>query len=400
MQNTDFEYEDSLMKLIEKTRNLDKEAKLDAKRLGGNAVNLLFQYKGELPKSDWSNLVLDGANLAESDLSGKNFSNTSLVSANLDNVNFENSDFSYCNLTNVRIEETTPIQAVSVSPDENLYALYNDGIIREWIYQRARSPRAVSFTENKNEKAVKIFAYPENALTVIDDNQLIFYDKIDKKLKQKASFEITPNRKLLKVSQNFLLLVEENLDMDILKLFDLESQKVIIQIEIPKDSLCSHLDKDGFIIYNEKCGLQIIDITRKQKPTIDLQIQSKEKITCLTTYPCKEPLKEYRLGIGLNNGSVQVWKIKLPKFEPELLLTHKSHKETVKDIIFIDEERIISGGFDRILQLLTFNSVGEFKYDPKEFKIRLRCKGMKIEGVEREQERKLLEEFISKASVD
>jgi hypothetical protein len=31
---------------------------MDLKHLGGNAVNLLYQYKGMLPVFDWRNLIL------------------------------------------------------------------------------------------------------------------------------------------------------------------------------------------------------------------------------------------------------------------------------------------------------------------------------------------------------
>jgi FixJ family two-component response regulator len=397
MKNTDFEYEVTLMALIEKTRGLNENALLDARRLGGNAVNLLYQYKGELPNSDWSKLVLDGAKLAEADLSGKNFSHTSLVSANLDNVNFENSDFSFSNLTNIRFEETAPVQAIAVSPSEELFALYNDGVIREWNFQGMPTP-AVSFAENKNEKAIKFFAYPASGFTVIEDDRLTFLDRVDDKLQQRATFEIDPNQKLLKVSQQYLLLLKEKSSKeDILKLFDLESEKEVSFFEVPKYSLCEYLDRDGFVIYNEKKGLQILDMTDKRKSIIDIKIELEEKITCITTCHCKESLKEFLLGVGHKNGVVQVWKIKLPKFEPSFLFKHKSHEGVVKDISFIDEERIISGGIDSKLKLLTFDLEAGKKYDPKVFKIKLRCKGMKIEGVEREHERKLLEGFISKA---
>jgi len=64
--------------------------------LGCNAVNILYQYKNELPGINWTNLVLDGANLANANFSGKNFSNTHLKFANLDNVKFR-SNIAYAN---------------------------------------------------------------------------------------------------------------------------------------------------------------------------------------------------------------------------------------------------------------------------------------------------------------
>jgi hypothetical protein len=69
----------------------------------------------------------------------------------------------------------------------------------------------------------------------------------------------------------------------------------------------------------------------------------------------------------------------------------------VKDICFIDECRIVSGGLDKTIKLLTFNTDGQPVGDPKEFKMTLQCQGMKVDGVIRDKERKRLQELIDKA---
>lgn len=71
MKHGDFDYESNLLRLIRKTRNVKKIDKIKLGYLGGNAVNLLYQYKGKLPGNDWKNLALDGAILPGADLSEK-----------------------------------------------------------------------------------------------------------------------------------------------------------------------------------------------------------------------------------------------------------------------------------------------------------------------------------------
>jgi hypothetical protein len=78
-------------------------------------------------------------------------------------------------------------------------------------------------------------------------------------------------------------------------------------------------------------------------------------------------------------------------------LLHQQGKP-VKDICFIDECCIVSGGLDKTIKLLTFTPAGEPVDEPKEFKMTLQCQGMNIEGVIRDQERKRLQELIDKVA--
>ena len=77
---------------------------------------------------------------------------------------------------------------------------------------------------------------------------------------------------------------------------------------------------------------------------------------------------------------------------------HKD-KQPVKDISFMDESRIVSGGLDKTIKLHTFNQAGKIVGSPREFKMTLQCRGMKIDGVTREKiEGKKLGELIAKAA--
>ena len=227
------------------------------------------------------------------------------------------------------------------------------------------------------------------------DNRLLFYDKRGDELLQKATIEINPEVKLIKASQNYLLVMEEN--KRILHLINIKTQEIIRSMFIPSFSCCEHFDDKGFIIYNEDEGLKIIDITTEKKENIGIFIPREEKITCLTTFCIENSTGQYLVGFGQYNGIVQVWKLMLKKWKAEELLRYQSHSKTIKDIAFIDDERIVSGGLDKKLQLLEFGNDGKLKCDPKEFKIYLQCKGLKIDRVNREKERRKLEKIISSA---
>ena len=78
-------------------------------------------------------------------------------------------------------------------------------------------------------------------------------------------------------------------------------------------------------------------------------------------------------------------------------LLHEKGKP-VKDISFIDECRIVTGGLDKTIKLLNFNPDRKEVGETKEFKMTLQCRGMKVDGVIRDQERKRLQELINKAT--
>jgi hypothetical protein len=366
---------------------------MNLKYLGGNAVNLLYRLKGYLPGNDWSNLLLDGAILPNVDLSGKNFSHTSLKYANLDNVNFTGSDFSDSNLTEVRIEETTPVQSIAIAPGEKTLALYHDGAIREWTYDRVKGQVSNNLTGNIKAKGMKLIAQPGNDLAIFHDRRLYFYDRMGNELIQKADIEIKPGIKLIKATRKTLLLKDESDNQSRIVLVDLDKPAVVKTLTSSPYALCDHLDAKALILLNEREDIHIIDLSSANKP--DLIISTVEKVSCIASCKCGGMEGQYLLGVGLYNGYVQIWKIRVQQWEFEKLLEHLVHKEKqpVKDITFMDECRVVSGGLDKIIKLLRFNHEGQVVGEIREFKMTLQCRGMKIDGVIREkvEQKKLLE---------
>jgi hypothetical protein len=117
----------------------------------------------------------------------------------------------------------------------------------------------------------------------------------------------------------------------------------------------------------------------------------------MATCKCNQLPGNYLLGLGLNNGAVQIWQIQITQWGEKKLLETIFHdaKYSIKEITFIDEYRIVSGSSDKTIKLLTFSHDGHIE-DVKEFKLILRCKGMKIDGVKREEiEGKKLQKLIN-----
>ncbi|MGD2093072.1 MAG: trypsin-like peptidase domain-containing protein [Candidatus Aminicenantes bacterium] len=398
MKKSGFDYTEKLWQLIRETKGQSERKKFKIGHLGSNAANLLYQFRGTLPHNDWSCLVLDGVDFSGADLSGKNFSHTSFHYANLDNVNFLNTDFSNCDLTGVRLEEASPVHAIAVTRDENIYALYDDGIIREWKYKRVRKPYPDNLEEIQKLDYVRLIAQPGNDLTVIDDRQLIFFDKENKRLKERARIDIKPSFIPIKASSDTLLLFNETDNQHMLQLVDLEKQSVINEKAVEPFALCDHLGTSAFIIYGKEQYLQIVDITSQKRKTI--MQPCTENITCLDTCSCEDSPGQYRLACGQADGKIVVFQIFLSQWEVKKIFECHYHEKIVNDIAFIDEENIITGGFDKKIFKINISQEENAPRKPIEFKLHLQCKGMEINGIKPDEKRLFLEKLIAKASTE
>ena len=150
---------------------------------------------------------------------------------------------------------------------------------------------------------------------------------------------------------------------------------------------------------NEKEKLQVLDISPGKRAALFILV--KEKISCLAACPCSQKPGNYLLGLGLENGAVQIWQIQVDEWNREKLLEYVLHEQAkpIKDISFIDESRIVTGSLDKTIRLLTFDHEGRIEGEVKEFKMTLQCRGMKVEGITRDEiEGKKLRELIDKAA--
>jgi hypothetical protein len=397
MINSGNDYTGDLLTLIRKTKDRRQIKRYGVGHLGCNAVSLLYKYLGYLPGEDWSGLALDGVDLAGADLSGKNFSGTSLQYANLDNINFTDADFSFCDFEGVRLEEAAPIQALTVSSNENIYAFYNNGIIREWMNPRTYISYSIAPGSGQIIDKSLLIVHSDNNVTLVQDQEILFFDKEKNQLQKKAAIKIKPRIKIARISDENILLSEDATLQDLLLMVDLKKQAVIKSTDIGSFVICDHFDDRAFVGYNKDRGLKIVDLSSQRKKDVILPRTKNEDIICMTTIQCKNTPSLYRIALGKKDGSVQILELDLEEWSVSQLCQYQLHKKTVNDIVFVDERRVLSGGFDKKLLLVKLDMNGKPQAKTKEFKIDLQCKGMKVDGVQPEEKRELLEKLIEKA---
>ncbi|MDQ1355562.1 MAG: hypothetical protein QG657_5872, partial [Acidobacteriota bacterium] len=401
-KNTGFDYTENLWQLIQETKYLKDKEKLKVGYLGSNAANLLFQYKGTIPKEDWSDLVLDLVDFSGADLSGKNFSHTSFHYAKLDNVNFTNANFTGCDFTGVKLEEASPVRAVAVSRHKNIYALYDDGVIREWKQDRVRiAPHSINLGKMETANDIRLIAQPGNDLTLVANNQLMFYDKEisdteDAKVTPRARIDIKPVLKPINATNETFLLSEEEGNWYSLQLINLENQSIIQSVSVKAFTLCADVGNKGFIIYDRNDGLQAA-VPGFEIPKTIIQPDT-ANITCLATWPLKKSDGQWRLAFGQENGTVTIIDIDLSTWEPIEVVKYPGHEKAVRYITFINESQIVSGGIDRKILLTKLDGNEIDKSASTEFKLHLQCKGMKIDGIHPEETMQVLQKLIATAS--
>lgn len=118
-------YRSALRWLAEESRRLGK-GRRRGPWLGRNAVTLLLRTTGELPGHDWSNMVLDGADLSAADLSGKSFYGASLRQADLRGALLRDADLRQSDLSGARLDrhpaaEGARIEGLEGEPERRLF---------------------------------------------------------------------------------------------------------------------------------------------------------------------------------------------------------------------------------------------------------------------------------------
>ena len=400
------EYEQTLLKLIRLTRKKSNSVDdTQMSTLGCNTVNLLYRYKKELPGNDWAELILDNAIISEADLSGKNFSGSSLRYANLDNTILENADFRNSDLTGVMLEETEEIKAILVpNTSGRLYAIYGDGIIREWRIDLPHVPHPKNLYQMdiQNVDALTMLEFPEGYINFFRNNDFQFFQKEEditgNKLAVLSEFNIKPQQNILSLKENSFLLREKGSENDRVLLIDTQNMALVKTIDFVPFTFYDNLGFDGFLHYNENSGLKLIDMPFEGGR--DFLVKESQEVTCITAFTCDE--NTYLIGWGQKNGFIHVSKIinSNHHWRYKHILEYKSHEGMVRDIKFINGEKVVSGGTDKKLCILEFDrdKENQERFVTKELQLQIRCKGMKIKGLKSDHEYEVLNSLLKKES--
>ena len=395
-------YEDALLKLLKLTKNCKDEDNSEMKNLGCNSINLLYKLKRELPGKDWTNLILDEADLTGADLSGKNFSGTSLKLSRLDNVILEETDFSNANLTGALLGETTPVQSFAImgnSSETKILALYNNFTIREWKHKHAHNVHSiVAFACDTAKESPtkmsesKIVAYPEDNFVLFDKEFMTFGDRQTDQFKITTKFEINPKYTIQKIKDSRLLLIQEEDEEHILNLIDLDTSKVIHSHTVEPHTIADNLGDTCFITYLQNQGIRVIgkDLKKLNKKITE-EIKVESTVTCLASKQIDKDSLQFLVGFGFSNGEVQCWKVDLEKQELDVLVNEsQAHSHKVTDIRFCDKKKLVSGGYDKKIILHQFDEQNKKITCEGNLILSIECEGIKFDNVKSEKEKALL----------
>lgn len=194
--------ERSLHKLIKLVEEDTEESNLSRK-----IIQILYFVNEDrkIPKADWSGKNLSDISIPGADLTKQNFRGTKFTNANLNNVRLDDCDCSYCDMTGARLGESCKILSLRYVNDK-LVCLYEDGCMRGWDIQ--------CIEESSCIEGIPIMEYAvlgENGLLCVQDNmkmRMIGFQDNSWYISQE--YMIRSNRRLLSMSEELLLLKEEN----------------------------------------------------------------------------------------------------------------------------------------------------------------------------------------------
>jgi WD40 repeat protein len=114
---------------------------------------------------------------------------------------------------------------------------------------------------------------------------------------------------------------------------------------------------------------------------------------------------QHLLAVGTSGGRVIVWELdlRMQEWSQRKLLDLKAHDGPVTCVVFQHATKLASGSSDRSIALSTWDETGEgLSMVERRLLLKLRCKGMRIEGLHTETERaqfaKLIEESSAKTT--
>ena len=279
---------------------------------------------------------------------------------------------------------------------DKLYIIYDDGIIREWNIQSPRIPHPIKLyqIDFKGIENVTLLEFPKDYLNILISNDFLYcltkQSKEGNRLEILSEFKTKPDYKILSLKEKSVLLQDGDSKV---RLIDIRNLEVVKSINFVPFSFYENLGFDGFFIYNEADGLKIMEMPFNDG--LAYYVKESQDVTCIHSFACDE--NKYLIGWGQKNGQVNISKLiknnNLWKYSH--VLKHKSHDGMVKDFKFINSEKIVSAGSDKKLSILEFDKDKENQKDivQKELQLKLRCKGIKIDGVKSKLEYEKLKEL-------
>jgi hypothetical protein len=366
-------------------------------RISAQALTLLVRLEETLPRDfDWTGKKFDGVDLEAADLSGMNFSGCSFRNANMANVNFEDSDFSHCDLSGVRLEETKAVGALCAHPSgEYVVAAYGDGVLRQWeLKPGTRTPSRI-VGQFSVGTGISLGIHETGQRWLSNGKDWFFFDAEEQDTWRKISrFQIRETLSSIIPDGGSLAFVEKTGDGRArVVLADLSRQVEVCTAATESTLHCAGLSADGVVWSDASMGFRIYC------PNPDGEQKVAEltcdRPTCLDVFKCTA--KGYLLAAGTEDGRVHVWEIGFDSgaIDDRKVLELQAHDGPVTSIAILTDSRVASGGVDCAVVVSCWAGTTRVE---RRLRLRMKCKGMRIEGLRGETEYRLLETLVRDSS--
>ncbi|HWT00781.1 MAG TPA: NACHT domain-containing protein [Pyrinomonadaceae bacterium] len=366
-------------------------------RVGGYALTLFYRLEPLLPRSfDWAGKVFDQADLEEADLSGLDFHSSSFRHANLANVNFEDSNFEHCDLTGVRLEETAHVVSIGIDTSgEHLVAAYGDNLLRQWFIGAGRKSVSKVVGNVRADSPSAVGIHKSGQLWMQVGQEWYFFDlQSDQTWKPSTRFHIKDVITRSRVRGHLMTLVERNAGGGVqVSLVDLTKQAKLGSLRAGAVHHCASLGTGAVAYSDAETEVHVRSLGRRNSQG-EIRLQCPEP-SCLDVLTLEAG--RHLLAVGTVKGHVYVWELELrpQEWHHRKILELAAHEGIVTGVAFQNEKRLASSSFDRSIAIINFDEADAASDKlERRLMLKLRCKGMKIEGLRPETERARLAKLI------
>lgn len=359
--------------------------------LGGNALTLLFALNHQLPRTDWSGLALDYADLAGADLSGLSFRRSSLRSASLDNTRLVGTDLRDADLTGVQLEQTAPVLALAFDPDSNTaFAAYGDRTIRRWTFGVGGRMNCETLTE-VGFPLTHLGLSPFGDLVAKGPGMIAVLSALgkDETWHVVSHFSVSTTAEDVWISGDHIILRGKDLaGTTVLTEYDPIERKAVSTNTASTDSRLFILSEtttltaaDNRLLLTTPKGRSIFEVP--PRTSLDVRKISDDLVL---------------LALGHEDGAVSLWCLHL-RSRPQLekVWERDTHVGSVTDVR-LSGMFVLSGGMDRTICLFTLTD-NWMSSEPVRLHRTVECARLKIDGVQGPRERTKLEALLRAASV-
>ena len=361
------------------------------KHLGGNAVTLLFALNRKLPRTDWSGLALDYADLTGADLDGLSFRGSSLRNASLDNASLVGTDLRDADLTGVQLEQTVPVLTLTFDPDSNTaYAAYGDRTIRRWTFGAGGRMSCTTLAE-LDFQPTNLNLSPFGDLLVKGPDTIAVLTALgaEEKWRVVSRFPTNAATDALSINGNHITLRgKDPAGSPLFQRYDPIERKVVGTAAADVGSRLVLLDETTMLTATDNL---LLLFNRQNQRTFEVP-----QLTSLDSRRINDD--QVLLALGHEDGAVSLWRLHslISQAKLEKIWQRDVHAGSVTDVR-LSGMFVLSGGMDRTLCLFTLSdnwSTGE----PLRLHRTLECAGIKIDGVRGRKEKALLESLIRAAA--